>query len=59
MVDKEGTCVAVSVFNIAQNKGFIIGDSIAIPEPYVTDNNFKYQEKVLIAEKNKVLFFSS
>nr|CAI5824005.1 unnamed protein product [Callosobruchus analis] len=44
MVDKDGTCVVVTVFNLAAGKGYIIGDSIAIPEPYVTDVNFSYKE---------------
>lgn len=46
MVDKAGTCVAVTVYNMADGKGVIIGDSVAIPEPYVTDIDFKYEENV-------------
>nr|CAH7754099.1 unnamed protein product [Callosobruchus chinensis] len=44
MVDKDGTCVVVTVFNLAAGKGYIIGDSIAIPEPFVTDVNFSYKK---------------
>lgn len=46
MVDKDGSCVAVTVFNLANGKGVIIGDSIAIPEPYVTDVDFTYENIV-------------
>lgn len=46
MVDKVGTCVAVTVFNLADGKGVIIGDCVAIPEPFVTDVDFTYKEDV-------------
>ncbi|GLH11182.1 Tetratricopeptide repeat protein 5 [Gryllus bimaculatus] len=36
MVDKQEKCIAVTVYNLAQGKGVIIGDSVAIPEPYVS-----------------------
>uniref|UniRef100_A0A6P7G2P1 Tetratricopeptide repeat protein 5-like n=1 Tax=Diabrotica virgifera virgifera TaxID=50390 RepID=A0A6P7G2P1_DIAVI len=43
MVDKDGTCVVVTIFNIADGKGVIIGDSVAIAEPFVTDVDFSYK----------------
>lgn len=46
LVDKAGTCVCVTVYNLAEGKGVIIGDSVAIPEPFVTDVKFGYNEKV-------------
>lgn len=46
MVDKQGTCVVVTVFNLAEGKGVIIGDSVAIPEPFVTDVDFTYKQDV-------------
>uniref|UniRef100_A0A1Y1M5P0 Tetratricopeptide repeat protein 5 OB fold domain-containing protein n=1 Tax=Photinus pyralis TaxID=7054 RepID=A0A1Y1M5P0_PHOPY len=45
LVSKLGTCLAVTVFNLAESRGVIIGDSVAIPEPYVTDVDFKYGNK--------------
>ncbi|VVC37052.1 Tetratricopeptide repeat,Protein of unknown function DUF2654,Tetratricopeptide repeat-containing [Cinara cedri] len=45
MVDKELTCIAVSVYNLAQGKGPIIGDSVAIPEPYLTQIDAKYNDQ--------------
>lgn len=48
LVDKEGTCVSVTVYNLAEGKGVIIGDSVAIPEPFVTDVKLSYKNKVRI-----------
>ncbi|PSN54645.1 Tetratricopeptide repeat protein 5 [Blattella germanica] len=45
LVDKEETCMSVTVYNLAQGKGVIIGDSVAVPEPYLTKVHFKYKEK--------------
>ncbi|KAJ8979943.1 hypothetical protein NQ317_002022 [Molorchus minor] len=44
LVDKTGKCVVVTIFNLADGKGVIIGDSVAIPEPYLTDVDFSYKE---------------
>ncbi|CAH1106333.1 unnamed protein product [Psylliodes chrysocephalus] len=44
MVDKESTCVVVTIFNLADGKGVIIGDSVAIAEPYMTDVDFSYKD---------------
>nr|CAD7579041.1 unnamed protein product [Timema californicum] len=46
MLDKAETCVAVTVYNLAQGKGVIIGDTVAIPEPYLSQVRFKYEDKV-------------
>ena len=46
MLDKEGTCVAVTIYNIAPGYGVKIGDSVAIPEPFVLDHNVVYKDKV-------------
>ncbi|XP_050532903.1 tetratricopeptide repeat protein 5-like [Daktulosphaira vitifoliae] len=35
LVDKDLSCIVVSVYNLAQGKGPIIGDSVAIPEPFM------------------------
>lgn len=44
MVDKEETCIAVTLYNLAKGKGVIIGDSVAIPEPYLTHVHVKSEE---------------
>ena len=38
LIDSTGRCVAVSVFNLAVGKGMIVGDSVAIPEPFVQEH---------------------
>ncbi|KAF7287853.1 tetratricopeptide repeat protein 5-like [Rhynchophorus ferrugineus] len=43
-VDKAGQVIVTTVFNLADGKGVIIGDSVAIPEPFVTDVDFSYRE---------------
>lgn len=52
LVDKFGTCVCVTIYNLAEGKGVIIGDSVAIPEPFVTEVKFTYNEKVKYFLKN-------
>lgn len=47
LVDKLGTCVVVTVYNLADGKGVIIGDAVAIPEPYVMDVDFAYENNVI------------
>ncbi|XP_033217459.1 tetratricopeptide repeat protein 5-like [Belonocnema kinseyi] len=44
LVDKEQTCMAVTVYNFAKGRGVTIGDSVAIPEPFVTHQTFSYKE---------------
>ena len=36
MTDRTGRSVAVNLYNLAPGKGVIIGDSVAIAEPYFT-----------------------
>ncbi|XP_050297968.1 tetratricopeptide repeat protein 5-like [Anthonomus grandis grandis] len=45
-IDKAGAVIVTTVFNLADGKGVIIGDSVAIPEPYVTDVEFSYKEDI-------------
>lgn len=67
LIDSSGKCIAVSVFNLAIGKGLIVGDSVAIPEPFVQlneialdDENFLFQSIrvdnpiVLVINKRKV-----
>ncbi|CAH0393484.1 unnamed protein product [Bemisia tabaci] len=45
LTDEEKTTIVVTVYNLAQGKGVIIGDTVAIPEPFVTFNDFSFQDK--------------
>ncbi|XP_063971795.1 tetratricopeptide repeat protein 5-like [Lytechinus pictus] len=45
IVDSEGSCYSVNVYNIAQGQGVIIGDTVAIPEPYLHRIDFTVDDK--------------
>ena len=44
LVDAEGTSLAVTVYNLSPGKGVIIGDSVAISEPFFTKVDLVYKE---------------
>ena len=48
MVDQDETCLTVSVYNLAQGSGVKIGDSVAIPEPYLQHVKVEFQQQVCI-----------
>ncbi len=48
MTDKQQNTVAVSVYNLADGKGVIIGDAVAIPEPYFFQKHVSHKEKVRV-----------
>ena len=43
LVDADMECIGVTVFNLVAGKGFNVGDSIAIPEPYVQETEIKLE----------------
>ncbi|XP_055947942.1 tetratricopeptide repeat protein 5-like [Argiope bruennichi] len=45
MIDEEETCFCVNVYNMVQGKGVIIGDSVAIYQPFLQHFNFTFQDK--------------
>eukprot|EP00794_Sanderia_malayensis_P018594 gene18594-20460_t len=52
LVDAEGNCITVTVYNLGSGKGLNAGDSVAIPEPRV-------QEKKVKITEDQVLEFQS
>ncbi|XP_011299874.1 tetratricopeptide repeat protein 5 [Fopius arisanus] len=42
MVDEEKTCMVVTVYNLAEGRGVTVGDSVAIPEPFLTHQQFSF-----------------
>lgn len=46
LVDEEKTCMAVTVYNMAKGKGVTVGDSVAIPEPFLTHHQFSHSNEV-------------
>lgn len=47
VVDKDGTCFPVTLYNLRTGAGVIMGDTVAIPEPYVQSTDFSENDKVL------------
>lgn len=47
MVDKTEGTIVVTVYNIAKEKGVLIGDYVAIPEPYLSLVKFEFENMVL------------
>jgi len=45
MIDSSSQCIAVTLYNLAPGKGVIIGDSVAIAEPYFTNIDLKHKQK--------------
>ncbi|KAM6450718.1 tetratricopeptide repeat protein 5 [Liasis olivaceus] len=41
----EGPCFAVTVYNMVQSWGVLIGDSVAIPEPHLRHHHIQHQNK--------------
>ena len=46
MVDSTGTCLSTTIYNIAPGYGVKIGDSVAIPEPFIQDVALQYKDQV-------------
>ena len=46
IVDKDETCVGVTVYNLACGQGVIIGDVVAIPEPNLTQHDIHFKDQV-------------
>ncbi|EEB12967.1 tetratricopeptide repeat protein, putative [Pediculus humanus corporis] len=45
MVDKNESTIVVTVYNLAQEKGVLIGDYVAVPEPYLTLIHIPFEDK--------------
>lgn len=56
IIDTAQNTVAVTVYNLVEGKGVIIGDAVAIPEPFFSQVHVSHKEKVRI--KLMHLFFS-
>ena len=42
--------MAVTLYNLVKGKGVTVGDSVAIPEPYLTHQQFSFADNVSIIE---------
>eukprot|EP00795_Rhopilema_esculentum_P001132 gene1132-15476_t len=52
LVDADMECIGVTVFNLVAGKGFNVGDSIAIPEPYVQETEIKLESGEMLNFKS-------
>uniref|UniRef100_A0A6B0VCH8 Putative tetratricopeptide repeat protein n=1 Tax=Ixodes ricinus TaxID=34613 RepID=A0A6B0VCH8_IXORI len=46
-VDEDAVCFAVTIYNLAEGKGFLIGDTIVIPDPLVCKAHIEYKDHVI------------
>lgn len=48
MLDEAETCMPVNVYNLAQGSGVKIGDTVAIPEPFIQHITVNHKGKVCV-----------
>ncbi|CAN7992141.1 unnamed protein product, partial [Ixodes hexagonus] len=46
-MDEDAVCFAVTIYNLAEGRGFLIGDTIVIPEPNVHQAHIEYKGHVI------------
>lgn len=54
LIDSTSNCIAVSVFNLAVGKGMIVGDSVAIPEPFIQNHEVELDDSSGGVDNNKI-----
>ena len=64
MSDSKGDCLVVTLYNLSPGKGVIIGDTVAIPEPFFTQidiswENTEYKFSLVRVESPLVLVINS
>jgi len=47
LTDKNSKCIGVNLYNLAPGKGVIIGDSVAIPEPFYSHVNVDIKDQMV------------
>lgn len=48
IADKNGDCALLTIYNLVKGEGVIIGDKIAIPEPWYENIKFKFEPSSLV-----------
>ncbi|MEE6520534.1 hypothetical protein FKM82_018438 [Ascaphus truei] len=46
LVDADGSCYSVMVYNMVESWGVLIGDSVAVPEPQLKHHHIQHKGKV-------------
>lgn len=55
-VDEDAVCFAVTIYNLAEGKGFLIGDTIVIPDPLVCKAHIEYKDHVSFQSRSHFFF---
>ncbi|XP_068097860.1 tetratricopeptide repeat protein 5 isoform X2 [Hyperolius riggenbachi] len=54
LVDTEGTCYAVMVYNMVESWGVLIADSVTIPEPHLKQHNVQHKGQTFVFQSIRV-----
>lgn len=57
IMDSNSDCILLSVFNLAVGKGLLLGDTVAIPEPFIQMNNVSVDNEVRHVWRILLFFF--
>lgn len=52
IADASGDCAVLTIYNLASGHGLIIGNSVAIPEPWVENLDFTFKPKDLLSNES-------
>jgi len=52
IADGSGECAVLTIYNLTSGHGLIIGNSVAIPEPWIEDIDFTFKPKELISNES-------
>ncbi|XP_075438972.1 tetratricopeptide repeat protein 5-like [Ascaphus truei] len=54
LVDADGSCYSVMVYNMVESWGVLIGDSVAVPEPQLKHHHIQHKGKTLVFHSIRV-----
>ncbi|KAM8962217.1 tetratricopeptide repeat protein 5 [Pelodytes ibericus] len=54
LVDTEGSCYAVMVYNMVESWGVLIADSVTIPEPHLKQHNIQHKGQTFVFHSIRV-----
>jgi tetratricopeptide (TPR) repeat protein len=57
IADSNGDCAVLTIYNLASGHGVIIGDSVAVPEPWLEKVGFKYKISDIIKNESQLSEF--
>ncbi|KAG8596470.1 hypothetical protein GDO81_001921 [Engystomops pustulosus] len=54
LVDTEGTCYAIMVYNMVESWGVLIADSVTIPEPHLKQHNIQHKGQTFVFQSIRI-----